>query len=150
MDALPIIFNRDLLVHEAHRHPYIERLGYLYLLKLRHGPAFGSRGGAAFRILFTVALMPWLRSHRNAQENESSDPAAFFQTNNRSFARIPTSRLAELEMTEQRYLALMREQINSNTKTLASGVEEEDDSAASPGDDDSATDEEAIEAEVGS
>lgn len=42
----------------------MERWATLYLLKLRHGTDFGSRAGAAWRILFTLALMPWMRKYR--------------------------------------------------------------------------------------
>lgn len=64
LDAYAISFRKDLLIHEAHRHPYMERWAMLYLLKLRHGPAFGTPAGAAWRILLTLALMPWLRNYR--------------------------------------------------------------------------------------
>jgi len=64
LDDLPISFRKDLLIHEAHRHPYIERLGLLYLLKLRLGPKFATRSGGAWRILFVLVLMPWLRRYR--------------------------------------------------------------------------------------
>jgi hypothetical protein len=64
LDAYAISFQKDLLAHEAHRHPYMERWAFMYLLKLRYGSAFGTRAGAAWRILFTLALMPWLRNYR--------------------------------------------------------------------------------------
>ena len=64
LDKVPISFKRDILVHEAHNHPYIERLGGLYLLRLRDGDGFGSKTGTAWRTLFTTALMPWLLRHK--------------------------------------------------------------------------------------
>lgn len=50
-----------------HRHPYAERWAYLYLLKLRYKDRFGTRAGAAWRILYTLALMPWMRKYRVSQ-----------------------------------------------------------------------------------
>jgi hypothetical protein len=64
LDAYAISFRKDLLIHEAHRHPYMERWAMLYLLKIRHGSSFGTPAGAAWRILLTLALMPWLRNYR--------------------------------------------------------------------------------------
>jgi len=69
-DLLPITFRKELLMHDAHRHPFIERLGLLYMLKLRHGTNFGTQAGAIWRILITLALMPWLRRYRAANHVE--------------------------------------------------------------------------------
>ena len=33
------------------------------MLKIRHGSNFGTPGGAAWRMLFTFSLMPWLRTY---------------------------------------------------------------------------------------
>ena len=35
-DYVPHFFTTDVLLHEAHRHPYIERLGAMYLMRLRY------------------------------------------------------------------------------------------------------------------
>ena len=65
-DRLPLIFRQDILALEAHRHPYLEHFGKMYLMKLRHGDRFASRAGNCYRLVFTVALMPWLRQYRVA------------------------------------------------------------------------------------
>mmetsp|Transcript_2208 Transcript_2208/g.3214 ORF Transcript_2208/g.3214 Transcript_2208/m.3214 type:complete len:701 (+) Transcript_2208:187-2289(+) len=64
LDAYPIIHLRDILIREAHRHPYIEMLGTVYLMKLRYGKAFGTNAGSCWRLLFVYALMPWLQQYR--------------------------------------------------------------------------------------
>lgn len=64
LDAIPVAYRRDLLVHEAHLHPYIERLGGMYLLRLRDGDEFGSVAGTTWRCLFATALMPWLVKYK--------------------------------------------------------------------------------------
>uniref|UniRef100_A0A6U6DF33 Uncharacterized protein n=1 Tax=Odontella aurita TaxID=265563 RepID=A0A6U6DF33_9STRA len=63
-DKYPTIFRKEILAKEAHRHPYVEVLGKMFLMKLRHGERFCSRAGCCFRLVFTLALMPWLRKYR--------------------------------------------------------------------------------------
>jgi hypothetical protein len=75
-DYIPVTFIKELLVHEAHRHPYIERLGEMYLMRLRHGDSFGSEAGSCWRQLFVVALMPWLIKHRVYHEQRSANSMA--------------------------------------------------------------------------
>ena len=66
-DYVPSSFVKDLLVHEAHRHPYMERLAQMYLMKLKHPATFGTRAGAAWRQLAVVALFPWMSQFRVLQ-----------------------------------------------------------------------------------
>ena len=67
-DTAPINFRKDILVHEAHRHPYIDRLGTMYLMRLKHGSSFCTDAGCAWRRLFVLALMPWLMKYRKKKE----------------------------------------------------------------------------------
>ena len=73
LDSYPISYRKDLLLHEAHRHPYIERLGMLILLKLRLGSRFGRNPHACWRLLFMVALCPWLAKYRVVQPTSNDD-----------------------------------------------------------------------------
>ena len=73
LDSYPVSFRKDLLLHEAHRHPYIERLGMLLLLKLRLGSRFGRNPHACWRLLFTVALCPWLAKYGQSFGNSDID-----------------------------------------------------------------------------
>ena len=73
LDTFPHLFKVDLLSIDAHRHPYIERLGIMYMMKLRHGRNFGNRAGSTWRLLFVTALMPWLRKYRILEEEEKED-----------------------------------------------------------------------------
>lgn len=63
-DPYPTIHVRDLVAHEAHRHPFIEILGTIYLMKLRYAKDFGSRAGSAWRLIFIYALLPWMHQYR--------------------------------------------------------------------------------------
>lgn len=56
-------FVADLLQHEAHHHPYMERLLEVYKKKLMND-RFGSKAGACWRQLFVLALMPYLQKYR--------------------------------------------------------------------------------------
>lgn len=71
LDNFPHVFKMDLLAIDAHRHPYIERLGVMYMMKLKHGAKFGKKAGSIWRLLFVFALMPWLRKYRIAGNVES-------------------------------------------------------------------------------
>merc|ERR1712226_400428 len=101
LDNFPRAFRQDLVLAEAHRHPYMERLGamvrqnffscYLpnmqmihippahhrfffqlirqYMMKLRYQDQFSTPAGATWRLLFVMALMPWLRKYRIQNDN---------------------------------------------------------------------------------
>ena len=51
-------------MHEAHRHPWAERLVIMYMLKIRNGKEFGNRAGGCWRLIFVAALMPWIKSYK--------------------------------------------------------------------------------------
>ena len=63
-DAVADNFRKEVLVHEAHSHPYIDRLCGIYLRRLRDGPLFGSRVGQVWRSAFVIGLCPWLIKYR--------------------------------------------------------------------------------------
>ncbi len=64
VDRYPSLFTIDALLHEAHRHPYLDRLGLLSMLKIQHGNGFVTKAGSCWRLLFTLVLFPWLSSQR--------------------------------------------------------------------------------------
>lgn len=73
MDNAPTMHTRDILMHEAHRHPYMEALGSFYLTKLRYGNRYCTRAGSAWRLIFVYALMPWMQKHRISNEIEETE-----------------------------------------------------------------------------
>lgn len=42
----------------------MERLGVMYMMKIRYGNDFANRAGNMWRLVFTLALMPWLQRYR--------------------------------------------------------------------------------------
>mmetsp|Transcript_2817 Transcript_2817/g.3178 ORF Transcript_2817/g.3178 Transcript_2817/m.3178 type:complete len:93 (+) Transcript_2817:1845-2123(+) len=59
------------------RHPFMERLGAMYLMRLRHGRNFSCDAGACWRILFVKGLMPWLEKYREfgrSRQDENDSP----------------------------------------------------------------------------
>ena len=110
LDSSSTAFRKDLLMHEAHRHPLIERFGLLCLLKLHHGSGFATRAGSAWRLLFVLALMPWLRKYRSNNgvltDVEEDILALKAELENET---DPASRLAiekDLKMAEERLMKL--------------------------------------------
>lgn len=90
LDNYPMVHTKDLLSHEAHRHPYIELLGVIYLMKLRYTDKFGNTAGSCWRLLFVYALFPWLHRYRVSVRPElalMSKRSSLLQTN-RSLARL--------------------------------------------------------------
>jgi len=73
LDSLPAAFRKNLLSTESHRHPYIEMLGQMYLMKIRHRDQFGSKAGSIWRLLFVSALMPWLKKKRIQDQDVDID-----------------------------------------------------------------------------
>ena len=71
-DYVPLNYIKDILLHEAHRHPYIERLGTMFLMRLRY-QNFGSEAGSAWRQIFVLTLMPWLMKYRIFHEKRCTD-----------------------------------------------------------------------------
>ena len=59
-----LIIQRDILAHEAHRHPLIELLGVMYMMKLRYGESFAKQSGSCWRLILVYALCPWLSKYR--------------------------------------------------------------------------------------
>jgi len=75
LDKYPIYFRKDLLSHEAHRHPYIERLGVVYMLKLLLDDKgeFCNGCGTSWRLVLLHAIMPWLFKRRVHLKSEVED-----------------------------------------------------------------------------
>jgi hypothetical protein len=93
-DTVPQKYFTELLVHDAHRHPFIERLAAMYLMRLKHGEYFSTDAGAQWRVVFVLTLMPWLvkfsqgRDHGDDDDesNESGDGADWQLDDSRELA----------------------------------------------------------------
>jgi len=79
IDSLPRVFRQNLLSTDSHRHPYIELLGLMYLMKLRHKDNFCTGSGSAWRLLFVIVLMPWLKKKRIEDKRDDEDGDKRFQ-----------------------------------------------------------------------
>mmetsp|Transcript_26472 Transcript_26472/g.39307 ORF Transcript_26472/g.39307 Transcript_26472/m.39307 type:complete len:1089 (-) Transcript_26472:205-3471(-) len=66
IDNWPTVTRKEILLHDAHRHPYLDTLGYLYMMQLRfRDGGFMKRACSAWRLIFVQALMPWLHKYRD-------------------------------------------------------------------------------------
>ena len=88
LDPYPLMFRKDILSHEAHRHPYIERLGVMYMLALRYND-FGSYACTRWRLLFVYALLPWMRKYRRKSEGNTIGRDFKFAANRMWTGRMP-------------------------------------------------------------
>jgi hypothetical protein len=71
--SVPLLdFQKELLVHDAHRHPFLERISAMYLMKLRY-KNFGTDAGSCWRQIFVVTLMPWLMKYHVIYEKRCFD-----------------------------------------------------------------------------
>lgn len=88
------VFLTDLLQREAHHHPFIESLGTMYLMKVLHGPNFATPAGCCWRLLYTAALLPWLKEYRVAAR---SDENSSNSGRGRSDKLVPTSETSTMK-----------------------------------------------------
>jgi len=66
-------FVSELLVHEAHRHPYIERMAAMYLMRFKYREKFCLDTGAAWRRIFICTLFPWMLKYRREEDDSSGN-----------------------------------------------------------------------------
>lgn len=100
-DFVPRNFVKGILVHEAHRHPYLERLLTMYMMKLKHGPKFGSEAGACWRQLFVVALLPWMKQNRVHTEERVA--FQWEKLRHQHLQRVGKKKLDEKQRDQNRY-----------------------------------------------
>jgi predicted nucleotidyltransferase len=111
-DKIAINFRKDIIVHEAHRHPFLDRIGGMYLMRHAYGKEFGSNAGARWRQLFCVALMPWYKKFRSLRNlelvlEEKAAKAAAASVVDGSFAPVLTAEeMIQLSAFRQRRKAL--------------------------------------------
>jgi len=63
-DSFPKYFRQELLSQESHKHPWLETLGKLYMMKYRYRGSFVSSAGYTYRLIFALSLLPYLRKYR--------------------------------------------------------------------------------------
>ena len=108
-DKIAINFRKDILVTEAHRHPYLDRIGGMYLMRHAYGHNFVSNAGARWRQLFCVALMPWLKKYRSLRNLERvlEEKAAASLVVGSSAPGLTVEEMAQLSAFRQRREALL-------------------------------------------
>ena len=97
LDGLPFAFKRDLLSHEAHRHPYLELFGAICLVKLRCGNEFGARANSSLRLMAVLTIMPWLKKYRFRIEGNAGDTERSLGEQGASFVHLLQDENADLK-----------------------------------------------------
>ena len=72
-DKYPRFFRQALLLQESHKHPWLEVLGKMYLMKYRYREKFISSAGYTYRLIFALSLMPYLRKFRLTNRKMDQD-----------------------------------------------------------------------------
>ena len=119
LDKIPDIFLKDIMFHEAHRHPYIEQLGAIYLMKLRYRDEFGKDAGTNWRLLFIYALMPWMSKYRSqssagtsSNNGEGFDESSRMEPSEYMMSSVDDAEMEALnlidQITQQRKIATVR------------------------------------------
>ena len=122
-DPYPTIHVRDLVAHDAHRHPFIEILGTMYLMKLRYAKHFGSRAGSAWRLLFIYALLPWMHQYRILGGTNKFQAILKVDTMGSGQQQVPT--LANtISSTDARALQIENEKLKETLKNMSQELEE--------------------------
>jgi hypothetical protein len=98
LDDFPLMFRKDILAHEAHRHPYMERMGVMYMLSLCYDD-FGSFAGTCWRMIFVYALAPWMRKYRISDGTMEVLDFRFAQSRKWT-GRLPSGQNRDEQITE--------------------------------------------------
>lgn len=126
-DYVPRNFVKDILVHEAHKHPYFERLLAMYLMKLRYGDKFSNEAGACWRQLFVTTLMPWMIKLRVFSDKRLED-FSWPEYNARRLERMSTASSSPVDVE---LLDDAKRRQSTHSSLLGEVKEEEDDEASS-------------------
>lgn len=95
------------------------------MLKLRHGPNFSTQSGAAWRILFSLALMPWLRRYRIHPDESSTKSSALFLLQASTLSSVAdnnASLVAKVKTLEKEIEALRKKLEERNVSMPADSV----------------------------
>ena len=110
LDSYPTVHMREVMSHEAHKHPYMESLGTIYLMKLRHGKSFCTHAGSCWRLIFVYALMPWMQKYRifenkSEREEDPNPPSANGKMHGSKIASVELSGMSRSFTKAPRMLA---------------------------------------------
>jgi hypothetical protein len=122
-DYVPTNFVKDVLVHEAHRHPYFERLLAMYLMKLKNDK-FGSEAGACWRQLFVVALMPWFIKLRVFSDKRLADSSVAAYNARRLEYQFASTRAEETDDADSRERKKKKKHKSKSKRSMSKSASE--------------------------